>query len=201
MSPASDRINSVAVAIVTDSEDREKLGRVQVSFPWHTDPATRHWARMAVPMAGKKFGTWFRPEVGDEVLVAFEQGELAHPYIVGALWNRASPPPPTDAGGADDIRMIRSRSGHVLTFDDGRNGRVEVALNDGRAVTLDTCGISVEDGKGNRLTIESASGTVTIQAAGSLALRAPAVSIDACASLDLKTSGQLTIKGSIVRLN
>lgn len=201
MSPASDRVSGVAVAIVTDNRDPERLGRLQVSFPWHADPADRRWARMAVPMAGKKSGTWFLPEIGEEVLVAFERGEMGRPYVVGALWSRASPPPASDPDAANDIRMIRSRSGHALTFDDGREGRVQVALNDGRAVTLDTRGILVEDGKGNRVTIESASGAITIQAAGNLALRASAISIDASASLDLKASGPVTIKGAVVRLN
>jgi phage baseplate assembly protein V len=197
MSPASDRVNGVAVAIVTDNKDPEKLGRLQVSFPWHGDPAARHWARMAVPMAGKKSGTWFMPEIDDEVLVAFEHGDIGRAYVVGALWSRSSPPPASNA----DVKVIRSRSGHALTFDDSREGRVQVALNDGRSVTLDTAGISVEDGKGNRVTIESASGAITIQAAGSLALRAPAITIDASSTLDLKTSGPLTIKGAVVRLN
>ena len=133
----------------------------------------------------------------DEVLVAFEHGDIGRAYVVGALWSRSSPPPASNA----DVKVIRSRSGHALTFDDSREGRVQVALNDGRSVTLDTAGISVEDGKGNRVTIESASGAITIQAAGSLALRAPAITIDASSTLDLKTSGPLTIKGAVVRLN
>jgi phage baseplate assembly protein V len=201
MSPASDRVNGVAVAIVTDNKDPERLGRLQVSFPWHTDPAERHWARMAVPMAGKKSGTWFLPDVGEEVLVAFERGETGQAYVVGALWSRASPPPAANANGANDVRVIRSRSGHALTFDDSRDGRVQVALNDGRAVTLDKLGIAIDDGQGNRVTIASANGAITIQAAASLTLRASSISIEAAGSLEIRAGGALTIKGAIVRLN
>jgi uncharacterized protein involved in type VI secretion and phage assembly len=83
----------VRVAVVTDNNDREGLGRVRIRLGGHGKRQPRPWARMAVPMAGKNRGTYFLPEVDDEVLVAFENADPAHPYVIGALWNSREPPP------------------------------------------------------------------------------------------------------------
>src|SRR2546425_1196520 len=77
-------------AIVTDLNDPGGQGRVKLRLPWSPDPsgATYEvWARMATLMAGANRGTWFIPDVKDEVLVAFEAGNPRRPYVVGALWN------------------------------------------------------------------------------------------------------------------
>src|SRR5262245_10644139 len=86
-------IRGVAVGVVTQNRDPESLGRVKVKFPWRENPDESHWARIAAPMAGVNRGTWFLPEVGDEVLVAFEAQNVEHPYLLGALWNGQDNPP------------------------------------------------------------------------------------------------------------
>ena len=79
----------VARAVVVDNTDAQGAGRVGVRFPWHSRPDAIHWAPIAAPMAGRDRGLWFRPEPGDEVLVAFERGDLRHPYVVGGVWSRS----------------------------------------------------------------------------------------------------------------
>ena len=76
-SSGTGRMAGVAVAIVIDNNDPQGLGRVRVKFPAISDDEIGHWARIAVLMAGVDRGTFFLPEIGDEVLVAFEQGDIA----------------------------------------------------------------------------------------------------------------------------
>src|SRR5687767_13756357 len=77
-------------AVVTDIKDPENGGRVKVSLPWSPDTGSARyewWARVATMMAGANRGTWFIPDPGDEVLIAFEGGDPEWPYVLGGLWN------------------------------------------------------------------------------------------------------------------
>ena len=97
LAEASGRIYGVVVGIVTANQgDPDGLGRVKVRFPWLASDAESAWARIATLMAGNKRGSFFLPEVEDEVLVAFEHGDLRYPYILGALWNGKDKPPDTN---------------------------------------------------------------------------------------------------------
>lgn len=198
---AGGHAKGVAVALVRENKDDSGLGRVKVSYPWHSKPRESYWARVAVTMAGGKRGTWFLPENGDEVLVAFERGDLRFPYVVGALWNGVDKPPAINKDGKNDVRMIHTRKGHKLTFDDGPKGKVQLELNDGKRLTIDDDGVQVNDGKGNRVVIQSGSGGITIEAASSLTLKAPQISIQATGKLDVTASGNLTLSGALVRIN
>src|SRR4051812_5314015 len=155
-----------------------------------------------MPMAGGGRGTYFLPEVGDEVLVAFERGEIEHAYIIGALWNGQARPPETNGDGKNDRRLIRSRAGHELRFNDGAAApEVELKLADGKHLLLDRDGVTVADASGNTLTIESASGAITIKSNGTLKLSSPRIAIEAGASLSLAATGDVTIQGAMVRIN
>ncbi|KYF79081.1 hypothetical protein BE20_29410 [Sorangium cellulosum] len=80
-------------------------------------------ARMAAPMAGNGRGAFFMPEVGDEVVVGFEMGDVNRPVILGALWNdRDQPPASADNSPTNNTRTIVSRSGHQITLDDSPGG-------------------------------------------------------------------------------
>jgi phage baseplate assembly protein V len=106
-------------AVVTDIRDPEERGRVKVRLPW-LDGGQEAWAELATLMAGDGSGTWFRPDPDDEVLVAFEAGDLSHPYVVGALWSNGDRPPETDETGANEVKTIRTRCGATITIDDAR---------------------------------------------------------------------------------
>src|SRR2546423_5340544 len=109
-------------ALVSDIKDPDGQGRVKVTLPWSPDTASGQyeaWARLAVLMAGNHRGTWFIPDVDDEVLIAFEAGNPVRPYVVGALWNgRDAGPTSMDANGRNTIKLVRSRNGVQITLDD-----------------------------------------------------------------------------------
>jgi uncharacterized protein involved in type VI secretion and phage assembly len=195
-------LRGVSVGIVAQNKDPDGLGRVKVRFPWRENPDESHWARIAVPMAGKDRGIWFLPEIGDEVLVACDTEKIEHPYILGSLWNGKEPPPTTNADGKNDIRMIRSRGGHEIVFDDGAKGRIEIHLKDDtRTVRLDPDGIVIKDKSGNSIEITSTPGTIKVASATSLSLTSKTIDIKADASMTLQASGTLTIKGGMVMIN
>lgn len=128
--PRDNPITGVAVAIVRDNRDPNGLARVRVSFPWYSRPEESYLARLATPMIGKGYGTFLLPEVDDEVLVAFERGDIRLPCVVGSLWNNNRKPPVTNADGRNDIRTIRTRKGHALRFEDGVKERHRARRDD-----------------------------------------------------------------------
>jgi len=160
-------VKGVAIALVTQNNDDEKLCRVKVSYPWHEKPRESYWARLATPMAGKERGLVLIPEVGDEVLVAFEREDLRFPYVLGALWNGQDKPPIANDDGKNDKRILKSRKEHYLLFDDGSSGVVELAHEKGRKIVFDDNGFVVQDENGNVVKVDSNSGAMTIEAKGS----------------------------------
>jgi uncharacterized protein involved in type VI secretion and phage assembly len=194
-------VRGVSVAVVSSNEDDQGLGRVRVRFPWKQTEET-YWARLAVPMAGKNRGTWFLPEVGDEVLVAADMENAEHLFVIGGLWNGKDTPPEKNTGGRNDIRKIRSRSGHEVVFDDGQQGRIDIHLKDNkRTVRLDPEGIQIKDDSGNSIVIQSTPGNVTIKSKLKIAIEAPTIDIKASASMTLQASGTLSLQGALIRIN
>lgn len=192
----------VAVAIVRENKDSTGQARVKVSFPWHSQPQESYWARVATPMAGANRGIYFLPEINDEVLVAFERGDLRFPYVLGALWNGQDQSPENNADGKNDVRVIHSRSDHKITINDNSGTPlVQIELADGKRVTLDNNGIAIDDKQGNTVTIQSSAGSITLQAATSLSLKAPQISLEASGTMTVKSGGTLTIQGSLVTIN
>ena len=120
-------ITGVMTGLVTENNDAEGLCRVKVSYPSHDNPLESYWARLAMPMAGNGRGLVLIPEVGDEVLVAFERGDLRFPYVLGSLWNSKERPPLSNSDGKNDKRELRFKKEAPLLFDDGDNGVVELA--------------------------------------------------------------------------
>jgi uncharacterized protein involved in type VI secretion and phage assembly len=194
-------IKGVAIGLVTQNKDPEGLCRVKVSYPWHDQPRESYWARLAVPMAGSDRGMVLIPEVGDEVLIGFEREDVRFPYVLGSLWNGKDKPPVANTDGKNDKRLFKSRKGHQLLFDDGARGVVELALSDGKKIRFDDDGVNIEDGKGNRFTIDSASGAVTVEASGKLTIKAASISIEASASMGIKAGAVMTVSGSLIKLN
>ena len=199
---AGGHAKGVAVAIVRENKDSSGLGRVKVSFPWHSQPQESYWARVATPMAGKQRGIYFIPEVNDEVLVAFERGDLRFPYVVGSLWNGPDPSPETNADGNNDIRVIHSRGDHKFTINDNAGTPLmQIELADGKRVTINKDGIELNDAKGNKVNIQSTSGSISVEATTSISLKAPQITIEASGTMTVKSGGTLTVSGSIVTIN
>src|SRR5262245_14492541 len=124
-----ERFYGVCVALVTNNQDPQGLGRVRVKFPWLGEDDESTWIRIASPMAGNGRGTYFLPEVDDEVLVAFEHGAGDRAYVLGALWNGTDKPPESNDDGANNHRTIKSRSGHIIRLND-KDGDEQIEIVD-----------------------------------------------------------------------
>ncbi|MCM1565332.1 MAG: phage baseplate assembly protein V [Dehalobacter sp.] len=200
-------IQGVAIGIVTNNQDPEKRGRVKVNLPWRGESDESHWARVSSPMAGNGRGMVFYPEVNDEVLVAFEQGDVNHPYIIGALWNSQDLPPENNSSGKNNIRKIKSRSGHELTFDDTpQQEKIEIKTKGGHMIVLDDSSgqekIEIADKTGNnRITIDSVKNSIVMECSMQLTIKANIIEIEGTSSLSLKSNALLTIQGLPVKIN
>lgn len=151
-----ERFHGVTVGRVTRNVDTEEgRGRVQLQLP-HFSNEDSPWARCVTPMAGDDRGMYFLPDVGDEVLVAFEHGDVAKPVVLGSMWNGVKRPPETHTDGQNRIRMIRTGAGHTITLDDTK-GNEQVVVRDKGGSTI-------------RLKVN---GDLEIEAARNLVLNAP----------------------------
>lgn len=199
----TDRFYGVVVGVVTNNQDPESMHRVKVRFPWLSNDVESNWARVAAPMAGKGRGAYFLPEVNDEVLVAFEHGQVDHPFVVGSLWNGKDNAPESNADGENNNRTIKSRSGHVLRLNDkSGNETIEVIDKSGKnKIIIDTAKNSITIEAQSDITIKSATGKLTMLANGIEMKSQMGVSIEAAQNMDLKASAIVTVKGAMIRLN
>lgn len=204
-------VNGIVTGLVTRNDDPDNQGRVQVNINTLEDGHVTKWASVATLMAGPGRGSLFLPEVDDEVLVAFEHGNINAPYVVGSIWNGASQPPGAEDGGGkgNNIRKIRSRSGHEILFDDDSEGKKEklaIKTNGGHTIVLDDAAgkekIEIVDKTGsNKMVIDSVKNSVDIESAGQLNIKANMIKIEAAGTLTVKSGAVLTIQGSLVKIN
>ena len=178
------RFYGVYPALVVDIVDPDGQGRVRVQLPWSPDPlesSYEAWARLATLMAGNGRGSWFVPDVADEVLITFEAGDPRRPYVIGALWNgQDAPPESMDGRGDNQLKVLHSRNGVKLTIDDtDGQERLRLETPGGQSVTLeDGPGtIRAEDSSGNSVTMESAG--ITVTASSKVTVNASTVEISA----------------------
>jgi uncharacterized protein involved in type VI secretion and phage assembly len=188
--------NGIVIGIVKTLEDPLGIGRIKVAYP-HLGGQESDWARISSPMAGAGRGAFFRPEVYDEVLVAFEHGDPRRPYILGSLWSQEDKPPPDDGNPSENNwRFIRSRSGHIILLDD-TSGKERIALID-----KDGQRRLVIDSAGSKIQVLCESGDIEVKAsAGNVSVEGINVTIKASGSMDLEATGTLTIKGATVNIN
>ncbi|QZZ22021.1 phage tail protein [Leptothermofonsia sichuanensis E412] len=196
-------VHGVVIGIVTNNQDPDKLGRVKVKFPWLSQEDESNWARIASPMAGGDRGTFFLPEVDDEVLVAFEQGDLRFPYILGALWNGKDTPPATNEDGKNNIRMIKSRSGHTIRLND-EDGKEMIEIIDKKGenkITIDTSKDSITITTAKDITLSAPQGSIKLDAQ-KIELKSSAdTKIETGAGMDIKANATMNIKGATINLN
>lgn len=171
-------------ALVSDISDPDGQGRVKVTLPWSADTGSGRyeaWARLATLMGGNNRGSWFVPDVNDEVLVTFEGGDPRRPYVIGGLWNGSDAPPDSmDAAGNNFRKVLRSRNGVKITLDD-TDGQEQLILETpgGQKLTLkDGPGaVEIVDSNGNSIKLEPAG--ITVNASAKVTINATLVQVSA----------------------
>jgi uncharacterized protein involved in type VI secretion and phage assembly len=200
--PKDDKIYGVAIATVLNNIDELVEARVQIGLPWA--PGIEPWARIATLAAGSGSGSFFVPQVGDEVLVAFNQGDIHDPFIIGALWNTEDRPPSSVALDAVNKRIIRTPLGQVITFDDLKqsltitNSARQTLSLEAASATLSTPAASVTLGIAGDLTIKGST-RITIQAP-TITLEGENVQISGSAAATLNGGMNCTILGTTVNI-
>jgi uncharacterized protein involved in type VI secretion and phage assembly len=178
--------STIAVALVTDNNDPENLGRVKVKYPWLSDRDGSFWARVISVGGGKERGIMYTPEVDDEVLVGFEHGDIDQPYVLGGLWNgKDAPPLPSSQAvksGSTDQRIIKSRTGHVIILND----------------SSDKPGIKILDKTGKNLVeIDSTTNALKIEMDGDTTITAKGkIKIESKQGIEMTAATDIKIKGS-----
>lgn len=200
-------IAGVRIAKVSDIEDPENLARVKLEFPWRDDDGESYWARIATNMTGDDYGTYFLPEVDDEVLVGFENGDIHNPVVIGSLWS-GNRKPPEDNTEDNDIRTIKTRSGHRIEFDDDDSGKVTIETTGGHEIILDDDddSVTIEDSGGNSIDMDAQGGEIDIEANTEISMSAPTIELDADAEItlsagakiDIDADGQAQLSGAMV---
>lgn len=217
------KVLGVVTAVVTDLKDPQTLGRVRVKYPWlpkfNGAELAGNWARLASPMAGKERGIFFTPEIDDEVLVAFEHGDMNFPYIVGGLWGNKDKPPQGSAkilssnDSLVDQRVIRSRSGHLIILND-KQGAESILIQDKSGknkIEIDTKTNSMTINVDKDFTVK-AMGKITLQATDDFIIEGKNVNVTAKMALALKggpsgasleggTGAKVALSGPTVNVN
>lgn len=182
-------------ALVTDNQDPDNQGRVRVKLPWSPDndgAAYENWARLATMMAGANRGSWFVPDVDDEVLVGFEAGDPRRPYVLGMLWNGSDAPPET-MDSDNNIKSIVSRAGIRIALDDS-TGAVKLTLSTpgGHSLVFDDAAraVTAKDSNGN---------IIKMEASGISISTAAKVKIDA--SLIQASAGMVTVDAALSKFS
>jgi phage baseplate assembly protein gpV len=224
------RCHGVVPAKVTSLEDPEELGRVQVMFPflpkYKDADLSSNWARIAGVGGGSERGLFVLPEIDDEVLVAFENGDFNRPYILGGLWNNTDKPPFEETTLSSDkkkvdLRTWKSRSGHRITLDDkeGEEKLVIISKNEHR-ITIDDKENVVKIGtakgvmaslsdvgkielntKKATIILDETQNKITIESPGDILVAAAGnLDLNSKGNLNLKAQGNLNIEGAATNI-
>ena len=188
--PTDRRIYGVVLAQVVDNVDRQGLGQVQIHIP--SLPEIEPWARVATLTAGMsevgtRYGAYFIPQKGDEVLVAFNCGDVNEPYILGCLWNGVDRPPTLTPTDAVNKRIIRTPKGHEVEFDDASQS-ITITSSTKQKITIDPSKVEMKTTEGKTTFTLNTAGKVSIQSALSIELKAPTITIE---------GDTVTVKGNV----
>ncbi|WP_433830963.1 phage baseplate assembly protein V [Actinoplanes sp. CA-015351] len=189
-------VNNVVLGVVDDLKDPANLGRIRALLPQHGNQLSE-WAPIVSAGAGKGRGSYFRPERGDQVMIAFERGDLRRPYVLGGVWCVPGPPPEkSGVAEVNDVRQIITRSGHVLRFDDKQGAeRIELITAGGQQKV-------VLDKAAGRIEVTATAGQVVVDAAGDVTVKSSAnLSLTATGDISITATGALKLRGKTVDIN
>lgn len=216
-------VYSVTTGKVVENWDSKHPGMVKVElFLGEEGKNKTDWVRVAQPFAGNGFGFYFLPEVGDEVVLAFNLGDRDHPIVIGSLWNQVDKLPEKTAVEKNTVKRMRTKGGHELVFTE-ESGKETLTLHTPGNLTLsmedENKLINIKDADGkNLMTIDGKNGAVTVTAAkkmlldvgsGSLTLDGqgkkatltmPTINIEAGQNLNLKGQN-VKINGTMMNIN
>ncbi len=224
-----DRIQSarvgVTLATVTNINDPQKLDRVRCKFiTKNTQALELDWAYVMTPFGGKECGFYFMPNVDDLVLVAFEDGDIHRPIIIGGLWGKLLEPPLKLKDGKNEAYLIKTPNKSSIELADKKGEETitiktplerKVVLNDkgklielsdgDNSITMDgnsgevkikcKSKLTIEVGSGNTITIDGMAGTVKITGTQSIDIEAVQVNVTAKAAATIKGNAQVTVEG------
>lgn len=223
------RILGLMIGIVVNNYDEKMPGRVCVNIPVRdTDANTTKWAKMVMNSNGTKWGTYFLPEVGDQVVLAFEEGNIEKPYIIGCLATDNSKVVNDSSDRDNQYKVIASRYGSHIRFVDNKEGegekdQIEIqTARDMHTILLDNeskCITICDKDKKNIIDLKTEDGELTVQVekririkvgssitltldgeTGAVSLKCDKVNIDSSNSMMLKTDGNFKMEGSAMSL-
>jgi uncharacterized protein involved in type VI secretion and phage assembly len=198
---APGRISGLVTGLVSDVKDPAKLGRVRLTFPWLSSDFTSGWARAVQAGAGKDRGFFILPEVGDEVLVGFEQGDFDAPYVLGGVHNGKDAPPkftkdPIDGNSGEIVaRGFVTRKGHKLEFleDDG----ITLTSGDGSVIIkLDSKNQQIEVTSGKTIKMKANNGISFDAGTGPLEFKGQKLTLASDTDYELHANGTLKLSGN-----
>lgn len=185
----STRTPVIVTGKVTDNQDPDHLGRVKVKYAWRDDNDESAWVRIMTPMAGKQMGVYFLPEVDDEVVVAFQNGDIDYPIILGSLWSSNVAPPDGNNDQKNNIRMIQSRSGHKIILDDS-DGQEKVTIIDKAENSI------VIDSSNKLVTITSKQDMKLLATDGKITISAKEIEVKSSDGTTMESGADFSIKAS-----
>jgi phage protein D/phage baseplate assembly protein gpV len=179
-------IRGVVPGVVTNLNDPENLGRIKVKYDWLGDNIESDWIRVVSPMGGSGRGFFYLPEVNDEVLLAFEHGDIHHPYMIGTLWNSKDKPPSANnqvvGSGKVNQRILKSRTGHIVILDDTQ-GSEQIVIRD-------------KTGK-NEMVIDSAKNSMAIKVDGDFTVEAKGkITLNSTQDMTLESKKNMTLEST-----
>ena len=182
----------LAVGTVTNNNDSDGAGRVKVKMPALDAEHETGWVRVATPGAGGTRGFQMLPAVGDEVLVAFEHGDAARPYVLGGLWSKVNKPPEASfqKDGVVETQAWTSGKGHKVEIKDTGDGEINLTVKGTKsALNIKKAEVTLAgDGK-----VKIESDEIEVVATGKLTLKGRQVEVNG--------SQDVTIKGGMIKLN
>lgn len=200
-------VQGVAIGVVTNLNDPDNLGRVKVKYPWLGDNIESDWLKIAAPGAGNTRGMYYLPEVNDEVLIAFEHGDVHRPYLIGGLWNNTDKPPKQNSQatsqGKVNQRIIQSRSGHIVILDDTQaKEQVQVKTKAGHLIILDDASgqekITIRDKTNqNEMVIDSVTNNMSLKCGNKFSIDCTTLEVNAKANGTIKATSNLNLEGTV----
>lgn len=209
-----------ALGVVEALDDPESLNRVKVRLPWRSDAGEGVWARLCCLDAGDGYGVVMVPAVGQEVLVAFVDGDPSSAVVLGALHNGTQAPPVVVDASTNAVRTIVTPDGHLLRFEDGSAAAVTLAtakesslvLSDtdsevvlthadsGNAIRISADGIEITAAQGD-ISLSSSAGSIKLESLQLEGKASGTAKLESSATFDIQASGPLGLKGALVNIN